>query len=41
MGETSETIDRILKDQPSGTDHAGIVVGDETRLMQIVFNLAR
>jgi osomolarity two-component system, sensor histidine kinase SLN1 len=38
LGEGPETIDGHLKAQP---DCAGIVVGDETRLRQIVTNLAR
>ncbi|THV02531.1 hypothetical protein K435DRAFT_653306 [Dendrothele bispora CBS 962.96] len=40
LGEDSETIDRHLKDQPSGESNWGMVVGDETRLRQIVTNLA-
>ncbi|KAL0576238.1 hypothetical protein V5O48_005748 [Marasmius crinis-equi] len=40
MGETPEDIDRYLKEQPSGEDHWGMVVGDETRLRQVVTNLA-
>lgn len=41
LGEDHETIDRHMKEQPSGESHFGIVVGDETRLRQIVTNLAR
>ncbi|KAJ3863255.1 Tco5, signal transduction HAMP domain histidine kinase [Lentinula novae-zelandiae] len=40
LGEDHETIDRHMKEQPSGESHFGIVVGDETRLRQIVTNLA-
>ncbi|KAF9269218.1 hypothetical protein L218DRAFT_953768 [Marasmius fiardii PR-910] len=40
MGQDPETIDRHLKEQPSGTEHWGMVVGDETRLRQVVTNLA-
>lgn len=41
LGEDRETIDKHMKEQPSGESHFGIVVGDETRLRQIVTNLAR
>ncbi|KAJ3760153.1 hypothetical protein EV360DRAFT_40420 [Lentinula raphanica] len=40
LGEDRETIDKHLKEQPSGESHFGIVVGDETRLRQIVTNLS-
>ncbi|KAJ3916299.1 Tco5, signal transduction HAMP domain histidine kinase [Lentinula edodes] len=40
LGEDRETIDKHMKEQPSGESHFGIVVGDETRLRQIVTNLA-
>ncbi|KAJ3786779.1 hypothetical protein GGU10DRAFT_163814 [Lentinula aff. detonsa] len=40
LGEDSETIDKHLKEQPSGESHFGIVIGDETRLRQIVTNLS-
>ncbi|KAG7094130.1 hypothetical protein E1B28_007742 [Marasmius oreades] len=40
MGQTPETIDRHLKEQPSGEEQWGMVVGDETRLRQVVTNLA-
>ncbi|KAK1232367.1 hypothetical protein PQX77_004489 [Marasmius sp. AFHP31] len=40
MGEKSEVIEKHLREQPSGEDHWGIVVGDETRLRQVVTNLA-
>lgn len=41
LGETPEAIERLMKEHPSGDDHWGMVVGDETRLRQIVTNLAR
>ncbi|KAF5351378.1 hypothetical protein D9758_008035 [Tetrapyrgos nigripes] len=37
LGQSPETIDEHLKAQPNGT---GVVVGDETRLRQLVTNLA-
>ncbi|KAJ4474970.1 hypothetical protein J3R30DRAFT_630081 [Lentinula aciculospora] len=40
LGEDREAIDKHMKDQPSGESHFGIVVGDETRLRQIVTNLS-
>ncbi|KIK56435.1 hypothetical protein GYMLUDRAFT_47200 [Collybiopsis luxurians FD-317 M1] len=40
LGEDRETIGKHLKEQPSGERFYGIVVGDETRLRQIVTNLA-
>ncbi|KAJ8079577.1 hypothetical protein PM082_011164 [Marasmius tenuissimus] len=40
MGEKPEVIEKHLREQPSGEDHWGIVVGDETRLRQVVTNLA-
>jgi osomolarity two-component system, sensor histidine kinase SLN1 len=38
MGESASAIEQHLRDNP---DTDGIVVGDETRLRQIVTNLAR
>ena len=38
MGEPEDAIKRRLKDHP---DEDGIVVGDETRLRQVITNLAR
>lgn len=38
MGETPEAVTRILENYP---DVDGIVVGDESRLRQIITNLAR
>ncbi|KAE9405360.1 hypothetical protein BT96DRAFT_916091 [Gymnopus androsaceus JB14] len=40
LGEDHEAIQRHMKEQPSGECHYGIVVGDETRLRQVVTNLA-
>lgn len=41
LGEDHETIEKHMKEQPSGESYYGIVVGDETRLRQVVTNLAR
>jgi signal transduction histidine kinase len=38
MGESAEAIEEHLKAHPAGD---GMVVGDETRLRQIITNLAR
>ncbi|ESK89338.1 histidine kinase [Moniliophthora roreri MCA 2997] len=40
MGEDPATIEKYLKELPSGEDNWGMVVGDETRLRQVVTNLA-
>ncbi|KAK7056448.1 hypothetical protein VNI00_003003 [Paramarasmius palmivorus] len=40
MGEDPASIERHLKENPSGEDNWGIVVGDELRLRQVVTNLA-
>ncbi|KAF5360111.1 hypothetical protein D9757_011734 [Collybiopsis confluens] len=40
LGKDSESIETLLKEEPSGESHYGIVVGDETRLRQVVTNLA-
>ena len=40
-GLNSEAIDRHMRENPSGDNHWGMVVGDEARLRQIVTNLAR
>ncbi|KAF9028519.1 hypothetical protein BDP27DRAFT_1387062 [Rhodocollybia butyracea] len=40
LGEDSAAVARHLKEEPSGVNHYGAVVGDETRLRQIVTNLA-
>jgi osomolarity two-component system, sensor histidine kinase SLN1 len=41
QGVDSDTIDKHMKDFPSGESHWGMVVGDETRLRQVITNLAR
>lgn len=41
MEATPEAIEQHLRDQPSGESVMGMVVGDETRLRQIITNLAR
>ncbi|KAJ7446913.1 hypothetical protein B0H11DRAFT_1745410 [Mycena galericulata] len=41
MDATPEAITQHLLDQPSGESVMGMVVGDETRLRQIITNLAR
>ncbi|KAJ7580197.1 hypothetical protein C8J56DRAFT_962513 [Mycena floridula] len=40
LGESPEVIEKILQEQPSDETNLGWVVGDENRLMQIVYNLA-
>jgi hypothetical protein len=41
MEASPEAIAQHLRDQPSGEGVMGMVVGDETRLRQIITNLAR
>jgi hypothetical protein len=41
MDASPEAIAQHLLDQPSGEGVMGMVVGDETRLRQIITNLAR
>lgn len=40
LGLNQDDIDRYLKEHPSGDEHYGMVVGDETRLRQVITNLA-
>lgn len=41
QGLSEEEIQRLMSQSPSDRDNCGLVLGDENRLMQIVFNLAR
>ncbi|EEB98959.1 hypothetical protein MPER_01440 [Moniliophthora perniciosa FA553] len=41
MGEDPATIEKYLRELPSSEDNWGMVVGDETRLRQVVTNLAK
>ncbi|KAH8833060.1 hybrid sensor histidine kinase [Flagelloscypha sp. PMI_526] len=40
LGELPHIAEQLISQNPSGPDHRGIVLGDETRLRQIVTNLA-